>query len=148
LPSRLPASFSSFNRDRAPVLGGDIVDFWSLNRVSYWPQKHTNVILSILGKAKHNTKVIYIPGNHDEVMREWVGSIFGDIELHQDYVHITAFNKKLLVMHGDKFNMIVKHSKLLMHWGSFAYERLLDLNHYVNNFRKLFSQPYWSLAAC
>ncbi len=128
-------------------LVGDIVDFWSLKRTPYWPQEHTNVIRSILNKAKHNTKVIYIPGNHDEVMRDCVGSVFGNLEIHQDYVHTTAANKKLLVMHGDEFDMIVKHSKLLAHLGSFAYETLLDLNHYVNGLRKLFNRSYWSLAA-
>lgn len=128
-------------------LVGDIVDFWSLKRTPHWPQKHTNVIRSILGKAKHNTKVIYIPGNHDEAMREWVGSIFGNVEIHQDYVHTTATDKKLLVMHGDELDMIVRHSRFLAKLGSFAYEWLLDINHYVNGLRKIFNRSYWSLAA-
>jgi len=67
-----------------PFLVGDIVDFWFLNRTPYWPQENTNVIRSISGKAKHNAKVIYIPANHDEVMREWVGSVFGNIQSHQE----------------------------------------------------------------
>ncbi|MDF1765339.1 MAG: UDP-2,3-diacylglucosamine diphosphatase [Gammaproteobacteria bacterium] len=128
-------------------LVGDIVDFWSLKKVPYWPQQHTNVIRSILGKAKHNTKVIYIPGNHDEVMRQYVGHAFGNIEVHHDYVHETVDGKRLLVLHGDEFDVIVKNSKLLAKLGSRAYDLLLASNHIVNKFRKYFNFSYWSLAA-
>ena len=128
-------------------LVGDIVDFWSIRKTPYWPQLHTNVIRSILGKAKHGTKVIYIPGNHDEVMRDCVGHVFGNLEIHRDYVHETADGKKLLILHGDEFDVIVKHSRLLAKLGSWAYDRLLSLNHYVNRFRRLFRFSYWSLAA-
>jgi UDP-2,3-diacylglucosamine pyrophosphatase LpxH len=128
-------------------LVGDIIDFWSIRKSPYWPQSHTNVIRSILGKAKHNTKVIYVPGNHDEQMRDCVGHVFGNLEIHQDYVHTTADGKKLLIMHGDEFDVIVKHSRLLANLGSWAYEKLLSLNHVVNRFRNLFNMSYWSLAA-
>ena len=128
-------------------LVGDIVDFWSIKKTPYWPQSHTNVIRSILGKAKHNTKVIYIPGNHDEQMRDCLGHRFGNLEIHRDYMHNTADGKKLLVMHGDEFDVIIKHSRLLAKLGSWAYEKLLSLNHIVNKFRKLFNLSYWSLAA-
>lgn len=128
-------------------LVGDIIDFWSLSRSPFWPQEHTNVIRSILGKAKHKTRVIYVPGNHDEVMREYAGMVFGNIEIHRDYVHTTAEGKRLLVMHGDEFDVIVKHSRFLARLGSVAYEKLLDMNHYVNWFRRLFNRSYWSLAA-
>ena len=129
-------------------LVGDIVDFWSLRKTPYWPQLHTNVIRSILGKAKHGTKVIYIPGNHDEVMRDCVGHVFGNLEIHRDYLHTTADGKKLLVLHGDEFDVVVKHSRMLAKLGSWAYDKLLGLNYYVNSFRRLFRFSYWSLAAC
>lgn len=128
-------------------LVGDMVDFWSLKKSAYWPQQHTNVVRSILGKAKHETKVIYIPGNHDDGMRQYAGLAFGNVEIHKDYVHTTADGKKLLVMHGDEFDMIVKHSRFLEKLGSFIYEKLLDANHYVNAVRKYFDRSYWSLAA-
>ena len=127
-------------------LVGDIVDFWSLQKSSFWPQQHTNVVRSILGKAKHGTKVIYVPGNHDEVMREYAGYSFGNLEIHLDYQHETADGKKLLILHGDEFDTIVKHSQMIAKLGSWAYDRLLQLNQYVNIFRKLFRQDYWSLA--
>lgn len=128
-------------------LVGDIVDFWSLSKSRNWPQQHTNVIRSILGKAKHHTKVIYIPGNHDDAMRDYVGHRFGNVEIHRDYIHNTADDRKLLVMHGDEFDVIVKHSRLLAKLGSFAYDKLLSLNHLVNGIRKIFNHSYWSLAA-
>lgn len=128
-------------------LVGDIVDFWSIKKTPYWPQSHTNVIRSILGKAKHNTKVVYVPGNHDEQMRDCVGHKFGNLEVHRDYVHTTADGKRLLIMHGDEFDVIVRHSRLLANLGSWAYEKLLSLNHVVNRFRNLFNLSYWSLAA-
>ncbi len=127
-------------------LVGDIVDFWSLRKSSFWPQEHTNVVRSILGKAKHNTKVIYVPGNHDEIMREYIGYTFGNIEFHQDYVYETLHGKKLLVLHGDEFDAIVKHSQFIAKLGSWAYDKLLHINHYVNFFRRIFKRNYWSLA--
>lgn len=128
-------------------LVGDIVDFWSLKKNPYWPQEHTNVIRSILGKAKHGTKVIYIPGNHDEAMRDCAGHIFGNLEIHLDYVHITRDGKKLLILHGDEFDVIVKHSRMIAKLGNAAYDTLLWLNRYVNGLRKFFGYSYWSLAA-
>jgi len=128
-------------------LVGDIVDFWSLKKTPYWPQSHTNVIRSILGKAKHGTRVIYIPGNHDEVMRDCVGHQFGNLEIHREFVHTTADGKQLLIMHGDEFDAVIKHSRMLAKLGSWAYDRLLSLNYYVNRFRRLFRFSYWSLAA-
>jgi UDP-2,3-diacylglucosamine pyrophosphatase LpxH len=128
-------------------LVGDIIDFWSIKKSPFWPQTHTNVIRSILGKAKHNTKVVYIPGNHDQPLRDCVGQKFGNLEIHRNYVHTTADGKKLLIMHGDEFDVIVKHSRFLANLGSWAYEKLLSLNHIVNRFRNLFNLDYWSLAA-
>jgi UDP-2,3-diacylglucosamine pyrophosphatase LpxH len=123
-------------------LVGDIVDFWSLSKVRYWPQKHTNVLRSILGKAKHNTKVIYIPGNHDEVMRQYIGLNFGNIEVHRDYIHETFDGKRLLVLHGDELDLIVKNSRFLSKLGSRAYDLLLGLNHWVNRYRRYFNFTY------
>ncbi|SEM80290.1 UDP-2,3-diacylglucosamine diphosphatase [Nitrosomonas marina] len=128
-------------------LVGDIVDFWSIKKNPYWPQEHTNVIRSILGKAKHGTKVIYVPGNHDEALRDCAGHIFGNLEIHLDYVHTTADGRKLLIMHGDEFDVIVKHSRLIARLGNAAYDFLLWLNRYVNGMRKFFGYSYWSLAA-
>jgi len=82
------------------VLIGDIVDLRSMSRSFFWPQEHINVLRAILGKAKRGTRVIYIPGNHDDVFRELAGSVFGNLEIHREYVHETADGRRLLVVHG------------------------------------------------
>ncbi len=127
-------------------LVGDIIDCWSLKRNFYWPQTHNNVLRTILGKAKHGTKVVYVPGNHDELFREYSGNVFGNVAIHREYIHTTANGKRLLILHGDEFDNIIKHSRLLASMGSHAYSFLLNLNVYVDFFRKLFNFPYWSLA--
>ena len=127
-------------------LVGDIIDFWSLNKSPYWPQAHTNVVRSILGKAKHGTKVIYIPGNHDEIIREYSGYAFGNVEIHIDYTHVTVDGKRLLILHGDEFDTIVKYNKFIAKLGNWAYDILLIFNQYTNVLRKLLNRNHWSLA--
>ena len=103
-------------------LVGDIIDIWSLKGKRYWPQSHNNVVRTILGKAKHNTKVIYITGNHDEMIRDYGELMLGNIYIKDRDIHITADNKKFLVLHGDQFDGVVKHQKWLSKLGSIAYE--------------------------
>ena len=76
-------------------LVGDIVDLWSLRRIFYWPQEHNDVLRTILGKAKEGTRVIYMPGNHDENIREFCGSHIRQPEIRREYVHSTADGKGL-----------------------------------------------------
>jgi len=127
-------------------LVGDIVDLWAMRKNFYWPQEHNNVLRTILGKAKGGTRVIYVPGNHDEELREFCGSVFGNLEIHREFVHRTADGRELLVMHGDEFDAVVKCSPWLANLGSTMYEFLLWLNRYVNSVRRAFNLPYWSLA--
>jgi UDP-2,3-diacylglucosamine pyrophosphatase LpxH len=128
-------------------LVGDIVDLWAMKKNFYWPQEHNNVLRTILGKAKGGTRVIYIPGNHDEEMREFCGSVFGNLEIHREFVHDTADGRQLLVMHGDEFDTVVKCSPWLARLGSNVYDVILSLNTHVNAVRRLFGYPYWSLAS-
>src|SRR5688572_28401236 len=109
-------------------LVGDIVDVWSLRKTLYWPQAHNNVIRTVLGMAKHGTRVIYVPGNHDEVFRELSGSVFGNLEIHGEYVHRTADGRTLLVLHGDEFDGVVKCSPWLAKLGATVYDFTLRMN--------------------
>ena len=127
-------------------LVGDIVDFRSLRKSFYWPQEHNEVLRAILGKAREGTRVIYIPGNHDDDMREFCGSVFGNLEIRRKYVHSTADGRELLVMHGDEFDAAVKCSRWLARLGGGAYELALRLNRAVNALRRLLGLPYWSFA--
>jgi len=128
-------------------LVGDIIDVWEMKKKMFWPQAHNNVIRTLLGKAKHNTKVIYVPGNHDEILRDYDGAVFGNVEIQNEVIHTTADNRKLLILHGDQFDSVVKISPLLAKVGSRLYEWLLRANRYVNLVRRKLGFSYWSLAA-
>lgn len=127
-------------------LVGDIVDFWSLRRTFHWPQKHNEVLRAILAMAKEGTRVIYVPGNHDEDIREFCGSQFGNLTIRRKYVHATADGREFLVMHGDEFDTTVKCSRWLARFGAVAYEFMMRINRGVNVCRRMLGMPYWSLA--
>jgi len=128
-------------------LVGDIIDLWSLQRTFYWPQAHNDVIRTILGKAKHGTRVVYVPGNHDRAFRDHDGLTLGNVEIRLEAIHETADGRRFLVLHGDEFDSIVRASPLLESVGSHAYAAALRLNRYVNAARQMLGYPYWSLAA-
>jgi len=128
-------------------LVGDIVDGWRLRRSWYWAQTHNDVIQKILRKARKGTKVIYIPGNHDEVLRDYVGLVLGGIQVLEDHIHETADGKRLLILHGDEFDGVVKYAKWLALLGDGAYAACLTLNHWFNYVRRKLGYPYWSLSA-
>jgi UDP-2,3-diacylglucosamine pyrophosphatase LpxH len=128
-------------------LVGDIVDGWKLKKGWYWPQSHNDVIRAVLKMAKHGTRVVYVPGNHDELFRDYVGLEFGGIELAADDIHVTADGRRLLVIHGDQFDNVVLYHKWLAFLGDGAYTLLLKSNGTVNWFRRHLGLPYWSLAA-
>jgi len=128
-------------------LVGDIIDVWSMKRSMFWPQAHNNVVRTILGKAKRGTKVIFVPGNHDEVFREFDGAVFGNLEIHHEYIHTGADGRRMLVLHGDAFDSVVKCSPWLAKLGSNIYDFLLAVNPYINWVRRKLNRPHWSLAA-
>jgi UDP-2,3-diacylglucosamine pyrophosphatase LpxH len=128
-------------------LVGDIVDFWSLRRSFYWPEAHNEVLRAILAMAKEGTKVVYVPGNHDENIREFCGSLFGNVSIRRRYVHSTADGREFLVMHGDEFDSAVKCSRWLARFGATAYEVMMRINRSVNACRRACGLPHWSFAA-
>ena len=128
-------------------LVGDIIDAWRLRKGWYWPARHNDVVRRILKMAKHGTHVVYVPGNHDEVLRDYAGLAFGDVTVAGEVIHETADGRRLLVLHGDQFDSVVLYAKWLAFLGDSAYEFLLKANRVVNFFRRRFGLPYWSLAA-
>jgi len=128
-------------------LVGDIIDFWSMKSRWYWPAAHNQVLRTILAKAARGTRVIYVPGNHDELFRDHIGAVFAGVQVANDYIHTTVDGRRLLVMHGDEFDNVVKHSKLVAKIGSDMYDFLLWSNRWVNLVRRRLGFPYWSLAA-
>jgi len=126
---------------------GDFIDNWALRKAWHWDQLHNDVIQKLLRKARKGTKLIYIPGNHDENFRNFVNLHFGRVAVLQETVHLAANGKRYLVLHGDKFDGVVRFAPWLAKLGDTAYEVSMALNASVNRVRRLFRLPYWSLSA-
>jgi UDP-2,3-diacylglucosamine pyrophosphatase LpxH len=128
-------------------LVGDIIDGWRLKRGWYWPTLHNDIVRRILKLASKGTRVIYIPGNHDEALRDYTDLNFGGVEVLSEDIHITADGRKLLVLHGDEFDGVVLYARWLAFLGDQSYALLLKLNVAFNAVRRRFGLPYWSLSA-
>ena len=129
------------------VLVGDIVDLWSLKKCLYWPVLHQAVIRQILTLAREGTKVIYVPGNHDEECRELCGAQVAGIEIRRDFIHETASGKRFLVLHGDDFDAAVTFSAALKGIGEWLYDGMLWLGGGIAWLRRRCGFGYWSLAS-
>lgn len=128
-------------------LVGDILDLWKMRNGWYWPRVNNDIVRLVFAKAQEGTHVIYVPGNHDDLLRDLAGSEFNGIHIEREAIHITADGKKMLVLHGDEFDSIVKHNRWLAIIGSGAYEVLLVANRWFNSLRRRGGFPYWSLSA-
>jgi UDP-2,3-diacylglucosamine pyrophosphatase LpxH len=128
-------------------LVGDIIDGWRLRKGWYWPQGHNDVVQKLLRKVRKGAKLIYIPGNHDEFLREYAGGTFGGIEIHEHFVHHGADGARYLVIHGDVFDVVVVHARWLAYLGDWAYEAALKFGQAVSFVRRRMGLPYWSLSA-
>lgn len=129
-------------------LVGDIVDGWRLRKSWYWDADHNEAIRLILSMARNGTQVTYIPGNHDEMFRDWLGLglEIGGVRLQKEAVHTAADGRRYLVMHGDEFDGVIRYAKFLAHLGDWAYDWALWLNTWFNAARRRFGYPYWSLS--
>lgn len=141
--------FLKFNDSEKLYLVGDIIDFWALSKKMYWPRDHNTVIQKLLRKARHGTQIIYVPGNHDDNVREYDNHVFGDITVKTSDVHTTAAGKKFLVVHGDEYDAIARHHEWVARLGSKSYDILLEINRYLRLLRRVFGIPQsqFSLAA-
>ena len=127
-------------------LVGDIIDGWQLRRSWYWPQAHNDVVQKLLRKARKGTRVIYVPGNHDEFARKFLEHSFGGIEVAEEWIHTTADGRKLWVTHGDLYDGVIQCARWLALLGDSLYEFTLKLNRHLNSFRARAGLPYWSLS--
>ncbi|MCA8928636.1 MAG: UDP-2,3-diacylglucosamine diphosphatase [Alphaproteobacteria bacterium] len=128
-------------------LVGDIIDGWRLKSAWYWPQSHNDVVQKLLRKARKGTRVIYIPGNHDEFARPFVNHQFGGIDVRPNVMHRTADGRRLLVIHGDELDAVIQSAKWLALLGDWAYRLALVANVYFNAVRRALGYDYWSLSA-
>jgi len=127
-------------------LVGDIVDGWQLRKGWYWPRAHNDVVQKLLRKARKGTRVVFVPGNHDEFARQFVGLAFGDIEVMDEAVHHTADGRRLWVVHGDRFDAVIQRARWLAFVGDSLYTLTLVLNHWFNRLRSRMGLCYWSLS--
>jgi len=127
-------------------LVGDIIDGWQLRRRWYWDQTHNNVVQHVLKKAKKGTEVIFVPGNHDEAIRQFIDLDFGGIRIRDELIHVTAQGKRMLVLHGDRFDGVIACAKWLAYVGDSLYTMVLKFNQVYNNWRARAGLPYWSLS--
>lgn len=139
--------FLRHNDAETIYLVGDIVDCWRLKRTWYWPQHHNDVVQKFLRKSRKGARIVYVPGNHDEVLRGYFGTHFGGIEVVNRTIHETADGRKLLIIHGDEFDVVVRYAKWLAMLGDWAYVTALAANTYFNVIRRKLGFPYWSLSA-
>ena len=128
-------------------LVGDIVDGWRLKSGWYWPQAHNDVVQKLLRKARKGVRIVYIPGNHDEFARDYLGHTFGGVEVMDRAIHETADGRKLLVIHGDQFDVVVRHARWIAFLGDWAYETALVFNAWFNIARRKLGFGYWSFSA-
>ncbi len=128
-------------------LVGDIIDGWRLKSGWYWPQQHNDVVQKLLRKVRKGSRLIYVPGNHDEFLRDYLGTHFGGIEVVDRLIHEAADGKRYLVLHGDQFDVVVRHAKWLAFLGDGAYTLAIGINTYLNIIRRRLGLTYWSLSA-
>ncbi|MGE0603789.1 MAG: UDP-2,3-diacylglucosamine diphosphatase [Xanthobacteraceae bacterium] len=141
--------FLNFLRDHdadTVYLVGDIVDGWRMRSSWYWPQAHNDVVQKLLRKARKGARTIYIPGNHDEFLRDYYGTHFGGIEVMETAIHESADGRKFLVLHGDVFDVVVRNARWLAYFGDWAYDFAIFTNRYFNWVRRKLGLTYWSLS--
>jgi UDP-2,3-diacylglucosamine pyrophosphatase LpxH len=128
-------------------LVGDIFDLLQAQKRWHWPHINDCIVEAVLAKAANGTKVVYLPGNHDHMLRKFNGCTFNNIEIRNSIIHETADGRRYLVLHGDKFDPVVQHSPWLASIGSTAYEILLVCNRWFNIGRRSVGKDYRSLSA-
>ena len=138
--------FLKNNESEKLYLVGDIIDGWELKKTWYWPQAHNDVIQKILRKSRKGTKVIYIPGNHDEGAKQFINNKFADIRILKEAYHTTKNGQKLWIIHGDLFDSIRTVSKWLEFVGDEFYKIILWINEKLNNIRRYYGMNYWSFS--
>ncbi len=138
--------FLKHNEAKTFYLVGDIIDGWRLKKSWYWPQAHNDVVQKILRKVRKGSEVFYIPGNHDEAARQFIGMTFGDIQIRNEMIHVTANGKRLWITHGDLFDSVMQYAKWLAYLGDSAYTLILVINRMFNNIRIKLGLQYWSLS--
>lgn len=126
---------------------GDIIDFWAMSRSIHWTGAHNTVVQKVLRRARQGCQVVFIPGNHDEALREYAGVTFGDIRVEPDWIHHTADGRRFWLVHGDEYDQVTRHHRWVAVLGDIGYNALVRINTWLSRLRRVLRRPgYWSLA--
>ena len=143
---RLLDFLREYSAERTYLIG-DIIDFWAMSRSIHWSSAQNTVVQKFLRRARHGEQVVFIPGNHDEALRDYYGIAFGDIEVAEEAVHETVDGHRFLLIHGDAFDQVTRHHRWVAIVGDIGYEWLVRLNLWLSWIRRKLGKPgYWSLA--
>ena len=140
-------SFLKAHEAEQIYLIGDIIDGWRLKASWHWPQLHNDVVQKLLRQVRKGVRLIYLPGNHDEFLRDYAGSNFGGVEVVDEVIHVTADGRRILILHGDKFDQVVRTMKWLAYLGDAAYDLAIFINRQISIVRRRMGLPYWSFSA-
>jgi UDP-2,3-diacylglucosamine pyrophosphatase LpxH len=145
--AQLMLDFLRHNEADTYYLVGDIIDGWRLKGGWYWPQAHNDVVQKLLRKVRRGAHMIFVPGNHDEFARQFLGLSFGGIEIKRNAMHVTADGRRFWITHGDEFDVVVRHAKWLALFGDWAYDFAIFINTHFNHVRRALGFSYWSFSA-
>jgi UDP-2,3-diacylglucosamine pyrophosphatase LpxH len=145
--AELMLDFLRHNEADTYYLIGDIIDGWRLKGGWYWPQAHNDVVQKLLRKVRRGAHMIFVPGNHDEFARQFLGLSFGGIEIKRNAMHVTADGRRFWITHGDEFDVVVRHAKWLALFGDWAYDVAIFLNTHFNRVRRALGFGYWSFSS-
>ena len=139
--------FMRHHESETIILVGDIIDGWRLKRNWYWPQVFNDVVQKMLRKARKGTRIVYIPGNHDEFLRDFPGKHFGGVEVAERMIFEAGDGRKYLIIHGDEFDVVVRHARIVAYLGDWAYDAAIAINQVLAAVRRKLGLPYWSFSA-
>jgi UDP-2,3-diacylglucosamine pyrophosphatase LpxH len=129
------------------ILNGDIIDGWRLKKSPYWPRAHTRFVRIVLKKLeKRGTRVIYLRGNHDDILAKFIPVQFENLEIAEDHVHETADGRRYFVLHGDVFDTVTRNFVFLAYLGDWGYRALMRLNRLYNHWRAWRGKEYYSIS--
>ena len=127
---------------------GDVVDLWAMSRSIHWSPAQNTVIQKILKRARHGVRVVLVPGNHDEALREHEGVSFGNIRVVRHGVHHALDGRRYLLIHGDEFDQVARYHRWLTLVGDHGYSLMMALNHLLSQLRRALGMVgHWSLSA-
>ena len=139
-------SFLDNNTTEKLILNGDIIDGWALKGNGKWTKDCTKIFRRFMKMSEKNTKVVYIRGNHDDFLKDFIPFKLNNIRIVRKYIHTGIDNRKYFCFHGDVLDFVIMEARWLAVIGGWSYDIVIKFNTLYNKIRKWFNLPYHSLA--